>query len=157
MKWIACGYLILTLLLQREASAGAQRQIDLADGTSIIGEVQSLSNGVYTVRSDSLGVVRIEESKIRSIHEPAPSTGAISGGRLSSPELKEFQGRLLRDPDVMNLILILQSDPEFKDVLEDPDVVRALNAGDIEALQANRKIRKLMDNPTVKVIEKKIR
>ncbi len=137
--------------------AGELREIDLIEGSAIIGEVQSLSNGIYTIKSESLGVIKIEASKIRAIHPISPSLGAESGNGNPAGELKSFQEKMLSDREIMSLIEALQDDPEFNKVLEDPEIMKAVNSGDIAALQANPLFMKLLNNTTVKEIGRKVK
>ena len=55
---ILCWFLLILALSFRSVSAGELKEIDLTDGTTIVGDVQSLSNGIYTIQSDSLGIIR---------------------------------------------------------------------------------------------------
>jgi hypothetical protein len=49
------------------AYAGEVKEVELNDGTVITGEIVSLNNGVYTIKSESLGTTKLSESKVRSI------------------------------------------------------------------------------------------
>ena len=148
---ILCWFLLILALSFRSVSAGELKEIDLTDGTTIVGDVQSLSNGIYTIQSDSLGIIKIEASKIRSIHAKAPSSGTSAG------EAQSLQKRMLSDMEIMSLIQTLQDDPNFKKVLEDPEIMKAVNAGDVAALQANPQFMKLLNSATVKEIERKLK
>ena len=64
---------------------------------------------------------------------------------------------MLGDREIMDLINSLQNDPEFKKILEDPDIMKAVNAGDVVALAANPRFMGLLNHATVKEIEKKVR
>ena len=61
------------------------------------------------------------------------------------------------DKEIMALIQSLQDSPEFKQILEDPEIMKAVNDGDIAALTANPRFMKLLDNATVQEIEKKVK
>ena len=47
-------------------------------------------------------------------------------------------------------------DPEVQGILEDPSTIQAVNAGDIGSLTANPKFMKLLENPTIQDITKKM-
>ncbi len=64
---------------------------------------------------------------------------------------------MLSDKETMSLIQTLQSDPEFNKILEDPEIMKAVNSGDIAALQANPRFMMLLNNATVKEIVKKVK
>ena len=132
--------------------AGELREIELQDGSSITAEVLSLSNGVYTVRSESLGTIKLDEAKVRTIRARTASANTGTTGRVRS-----LQENMLGDREIMNLINSLQNDPAFKKILEDPEILKAVNAGDIAALTANPRFMDLLNHSTVKEIEKKVR
>ncbi len=141
---------LLFLLFVQHATAGEVRVIELTDGSLITGEVSSLNNGVYIIKSDSLGTIRLEESKIRAIRSKSSGTNAASTRKTSA-----LQEKMFSDQEIMGLIQSLQHDPDFKKALEDPEIMRAVKAGDVPALAANPKFMKLLDNATVKEIQNK--
>jgi hypothetical protein len=60
------------------------------------------------------------------------------------------------DEEVMNKIRSLKDDPAFQKVLEDPELMNAVNSGDVAALMADPRFLQLMQNPTVLDIQKKM-
>jgi len=148
------GVLILACL-SGPAFAGETRHIDLNDGSTITGEVLSLNNGIYTIKSPSLGTMKIEESRIRAIRSGSASPAAAGAG--ASPEDRAaLQEKMLRDKDVLNMIQSLQNDPDFQKIMENPEIMKAVQAGDIATLQANPEFMKLLNNATVRDIQKKV-
>ena len=152
MRLIRVCFLLFLLFFVQNAAASEIQLIELTDGSTISGEVLSLANGVYTIKSGSLGTVKLEASKIRAIHAKSSSTKAAS-----SQEKKALEEKMLNDKEIMALILSLQNDPDFKKVLEDPVIMKAVNEGDISALTANPQFMKLLNNTTVKEIQQKAR
>ena len=57
----------------------------------------------------------------------------------------------------MGLIQSLQDNPDFKKILEDPKIMKAVNDGNISELTANPQFMKLLNNATVKEIQQKAR
>ena len=159
MRHIVLGLFLLLSLQISVAAAGEVRQIELTDGTVIKGEVQSLQGGVYTIKSDSLGTIKIEDSKIRAIRDKSssPAGGAAPANANTGGELSGLQNKMANDKEIMGLIQSLQDDPEFKKILEDPEMMKALQEGNITALTSDPRIMKLLNNPTVKEIEKKVK
>jgi len=150
--------LILTGFISIPAYAGDVREIDLSDGSVIQGEVISLSNGIYTIRSDNLGIIKLEESKVLAIRPRSSAMDSQSAQTGSSPgQMQSLQQKMMNDQEIMVLIQSLQNDPEFKRILEDPEIMKAVNAGDVAALAANPKFMKLLNNATVQEIEKKVK
>ncbi len=82
-----------------------------------------------------------------------PSAG---GGGGPQNQLEALQERIESEPETMDAIRALQSDPAFQEVLSDPEITRAVAAGDLSALLANPKINALGKNPTVQEITKKL-
>jgi len=155
--------LFLVSIAAASASAGDIREVELTDGSVITGEVLSLTNGVYTVKSETLGTMKIGESKIRAIREKDHgAAGSAQSGPTGSPAssnvpVKSLQDKMMSDGEIMTMIKSLQSDRDFQKILEDPEVMKAVNSGDIAALMANPGFMKLLDNKTVLDIQNKVK
>ena len=74
-----------------------------------------------------------------------------------SPQVEGLKERMLKDEGIMALIRPLQDDPEMQALLKDPAVVSAVQAGDIGTLLSNPRFMKLLNNPRVREIEKKMK
>src|SRR5271169_2617239 len=152
MRLILLSFPLLFFFFVQNTAAGEVRVIELTDGSIITGEVSSLNNGVYIIKSESLGTIKLEESKIRAIRSKSSDTNASPSQKTSG-----LQEKMLSDKEIMGLILSLQNDPDFKKALEDPVIMKAVNNGDISALTANPEFMKLLNNATVKEIQQKTR
>lgn len=147
-------------------SASEIKEIELKDGSIITGEVISLTNGIYTVKSDILGTIKLEDTKVRNIREktgfstpaasPQPSL-APQAQSSATGEAQSLQQKMMSDKEIMGMILSLQNDPEFKTLLEDPKIMSAVNSGDVATLTADPRFMKLMNNPTVREIQNKVK
>jgi hypothetical protein len=145
-------YLIMILsLLAGSATAGELREIQLSDGSVVSGEVLSLNGGIYTIKSETLGTLRLEESKVRVIRPKSSSKDNIGN------DTKSLQEKIMSDQEIMSLIPSLQNDPEFKKIMEDPELMKAVAAGNIAVLMADPRFMKLLSNPTVQEIQKKVK
>jgi len=153
---ILCSMFVLVVSLQ-SAGAGEKREIELYDGSTITGEVLSLNSGVYTIKTDSLGTLKVEESKIRIIRPVSFGAATAPNKADTAGKAQVLQEKILTDTEAMSLILSLQNDPEFQKILEDPEIVRAVKAGDVAALTANPAFMKLLKNANVQEIQKKIK
>ena len=122
------------------ANAGQTRQIELVDGSVITGEVLSLSGGVYTIRSATLGTLRIKASDIRVIRMKGPALRSGVRGQGTT-----IQGSMPDDTEILSLMHALQNDPDLQKLLQDPAVVKAVQAGDIAALMSNPEFTKLLE------------
>ena len=156
MKQSVFFFAVILLLTVRSAPAAEMREIEMSDGSVVTGEVLSLSKGIYTIKSDSLGTIKIDESKVRVIRPRSASQGA-GAFQSSGSEVQSLQNKMMNDQEIMGMIQSLQNDPDFKKLLEDPDVMKAVSAGDIPALMANPKFTKLLNNSTVQDIQKKVK
>jgi hypothetical protein len=155
--FMMCTALTLSLFLST-AHAAEIKEIVLKDGSIITGEVVSLNNGIYTVKSDILGIIKLEEFKVRAIQEKSSSGNTnASSSNSTAGEAQSLQQKMMSDKEVMSMIQSLQNDPEFKKLLEDPAFMNAVNAGDVAALTADPRFVKLLNNPTVQEIQKKVK
>jgi hypothetical protein len=139
------------LLAARPLGAGEIKEIELTDGSVVTGEVVSMSNGLYTIRTDAMGTVTVPDSKVRSIRRkgmPSTTSSAAPGGEVPS-----LEGQMASDPAIMEMIRGLKDDPDFGKVLEDPEMMRAVETGDLATLIANPKFLKLLNNSTVQDIQ----
>ena len=131
--------------------AGQTSVISLSDGTTLCGEIASLKNGVYVIKTLSLGTVSIPESRISSIRK-----GDCSGAKGPvNQDILKLQQKMTSDEEIMALISSLQNDPEMQAALNDPAVMSAVSAGDISALMTNPKFTALLQNAKVRQIQDK--
>ena len=70
--------------------------------------------------------------------------------QASQSAVQSLQSSITSDPGMMASILALQNDPDMQAVLSDPELMRAIQSFDLEALQNNPKIQQLMNNSTVR-------
>lgn len=164
---VAGVILLLTLLFAVPAFAGGTGEIELNDGSRIFGEIVSVENGFFVVKSETLGVVRIEQVRIRSIrYQDSPSKAAPDTARagkspgrapVTAPdEAKTLKDAMMGDPAVMDIVEGLRDDPDFQAVIGDPELMSAIQSGDISALLANPKFQRLLEKEEVQKIGKRI-
>ena len=154
IKTMATGLLVFF------GSLSCAEQIVLQDGSTINGEVVSLQSGSYKVKTDSLGVITLQQHQVKSIRHGAGSTpppvSSSSMNQASQSAVQALQSSISSDPGMMTNILQLQNDPDMQAVLSDPELMRAIQSFDLQALQNNPKIQKLMRNSTVQSIQGKM-
>jgi hypothetical protein len=142
------------------ALAGS-KAITLADGSRIWGDVVSLSDGVYTIRTESLGTIQLPAAKVSAIGSAA-SASAADGASLSSvtsavsagagEAIDALTSGIMSNTEMLGSIMKLQSDPQMRAVLADPEVRRAVQAREFDALSKNPKIQALMRKPEIRAI-----
>ena len=156
MKQTLCSIVLLFIItFPSLVQAGEVREIVLIDGSVIVGELLSLANGIYTIKTATVGTVQVEDAKVETIRNRAGGTSEqvkASG----QPEISSIQQEMISDGYIMQLILALQNDPDFQDILQDESIITAINDGDLDALMTNPKIEKLMRKSDVQEIKRRV-
>lgn len=180
--WTFAAGLALLFSAQNAHSADTLQRVELTDGSLLYAKVLFFANGVYELKSDSLGYISIPEEKIISIgsvggsssppsfsNPPKPSNKdsitlnspkgdpATGRGSMGGPEALNLQKQIMSDPETMNMIQELQSDPDIQKILQDPELMRAIQQGDVNRLSADPKIQSLMNNENIEQILQKHR
>ena len=150
-----CTSIFLFLWVVSSAShAGVVNQIKLVDGSVIQAEIISFSNGVYKLRSEMLGTLSIAEDRVQSIRPNKSQTPEILE-KLEPSDLsvgKKVQGlrqKLTSDPKAMEMLLDLGNDPSMIGVLNDKELMRDIQQGNLSTVIKNPKIQKLMKSKAV--------
>lgn len=144
------------------AYAAHTSKIELTDGSTLEGEIVSFSEGQYTVKSPSLGILTIGESKIRNMRILDPSA-ALPQGVASADAVaiqdgaQKVQAAITGDPDIMKSLPDLITNPDFQDILKDPEVLNAVKSMDVKTLMANEKFIKAVNDPKIKEISRKVK
>jgi hypothetical protein len=149
MRHFILGSFFLSVVFFGQAFAGETKTFELLDGSIITGEIISYNDGTFILKSEILGTVRIEDTNIRAIR--SKEDRGISGD-----EVLALQEKMMGNEEIFAMILSLQNDPEFREVLQDPDIMSAVSSGDINALLSNQKFLKLLENPAIQDIGKMI-
>jgi hypothetical protein len=149
--------LVLLSLISSKAFAGANSKIELTDGSIINGKIVSYTNGVYAVDSQGAGTVIIKESMIKNIgFINAPDTQTVTApenNNLLSPQAEALKNQIMSDPKMMDSIETLKDDPQVQEIINDPEIMNAIKAGDLNALSKNSKFMGLTKNPTIQKIK----
>jgi hypothetical protein len=149
LPWVA---MLFCLSVSLPLFAADSRLVELYDGSTISGRIVSLHNGIYTIESNSLGRLRLDAAKIRAIRAPEHS-GGERGGMTGGMELETLQNRMVGNPTVMAQIMALQSDPQIRQLLADPEILRAVQSGDLDTLSQNPKFLELLQNSRIRAIQ----
>jgi hypothetical protein len=73
-----------------------------------------------------------------------------------SAQVDAMKDKMMSDPGIMQLILGMLNNPDLQAILNDPALVKAVQAGDISSLINNPAFMKLVDNPQVKEIQNRL-
>jgi len=140
--------------------AGEYSEIDLIDGSTIYGEIVSFNAGVYTIKSRSLGTLKVAESDIREIRVNSANKKTMNPAGPDNAsidsEIQALQKGMQNDQEIMAIISSLQNDPDFQKIMSDPDILNAVNSGDIAALISNPKFMSLLNNQKIQDIQQKL-
>ena len=155
-----CLFVMVTSLAPSGSASAAT--LVLKDGAVIHGEIETLQDDVYTVKTDSLGTVRVRKPDIRTIdHSDSSTIGSPVGSTKGSPpeqaDLQAMQSRIMQSPNLFSMILGLQSDPDVQAVLADPEIMSALASGDYATLMNHPKIIALTSNAKVREVIDEVR
>lgn len=94
-------------------------------------------------------------NKNRAVSAAAPRQGADEYGSVA-PKVEELRDRMLNDEGTMGLIRAMQNDPDIQTLLSDPAILRAIQEMDINTLINNPSFMKILNNPRVQEIEKRM-
>jgi hypothetical protein len=76
--------------------------------------------------------------------------------QASQSAVQSLQSSISSDPGMMTSILQLQNYPDMQAALSDPELMRAIQSFDLEALQNNPKIQQLMRTSTARSIQRNV-
>ena len=145
--------LAATLLLGLLASGAVAEssRFELNDGSVIIGDLETVDGGVFVVNSPTLGQVRIEQQRVRSM--TPMGAGAATGGQPDlSAQVQQMQQQMVGDPAIMGMITALQDDPELRAAVADPRLMGLIMSGDLDRLQNEPEFQRLMQHPGIRAI-----
>ncbi|KJR41403.1 hypothetical protein MCHI_002698 [Candidatus Magnetoovum chiemensis] len=153
--------LILLIAAHTAVSAEELRQFQLKDGTVLNGKIVSAKNGKITISTDSLGNITVNDKDIVniSLKNSAKNNSTAKTNNTNANynnKLDALKNQILTDDNIMNLINDLRKDPQVQDVLNDPEIVNAVNAGDWASLMKNPKFIALLNNQTIQKINKSL-
>lgn len=146
---------IIGFIVASSLSAAPLKHIELTDGSVINAEVIALNQGVYTLKSPTLGTMTLAEDKIKVIRSQ-PAAETPSKQTLRSNQIEALQGLVLNNEDTMEKIMDLQNDPEIQDILQNSEITQAVKAGDLSSLMKQPAFMELLNNPSIQDIQKEI-
>ena len=107
-----------------------------------------------------MGTVTVDEDKIRVIrinHGPSPESAPAKLPVQSSPkDIQDLQKSIMENETIMQKVLSLQNDPRMQEILQDPEILEALNSGNFTALLSNPKFLELLNSTEIQEIQKEI-
>jgi len=135
-------------------------EIELIDGGVVFGRIVSLQDGQYVIQTNTLGTVNIDEEKIRVIrikHGPSQRNDpATPPAKPYSEDVQNLQKTIVENEVIMQKILALQNDPRMQEILQDPEIMKALDSGNFAALLSNPTFLEMMNSPEILEIQREI-
>jgi hypothetical protein len=140
------------LLTSAQAASGAPATLYLHDGSRLSGQLISLSEGVYTLQSSSLGRVSVPQAQVINIRHGVEAEAEP----FAAADVAALQKNIMNDPQMMRDISSLGNEPAVQAVLSDPQLMREIQAGNISALYSNPKFLQLLNNPRVQAVQQQL-
>jgi len=146
----------IALTLSPALSAQQQARIELNDGSTLRGDLISLDNGHYRIKTHHLGIIELNASDVSSLSigdAAAVTNPAVPPPAGPSAQLQGLQRGLMSDQTSMNMIMKLADDPAIQAILNNPDLMRAVSNGDIATLSRTPEFTRLLNNPKIRAIQ----
>ncbi|MBT4837973.1 MAG: hypothetical protein HON94_11570 [Methylococcales bacterium] len=131
--------------------AGPTLTLQLKDGSVVKGEMISMSNGVYKIKSNALGTVKITDSQVKSMSSGSSSPNSPSNSDAMA-NYQKIQKDIMSNPNMMKSITSMQQDPQVMKLIQDPTFANALKSGDINKIMNSPNFKKLLQNPNLRNI-----
>ncbi len=168
--------LLITLLSAHFCFAAGNNRITLNDGTTIYGKVVGMSDGVYTIRTETMGEIKVNSDNVVEItsntapkkqsnidilegNERGSRNNNYSGNNNSqnnySAQQKDANARvqsMMMNEDFMNNLMQLSESSEMQSILNDPEIMEAIQNGDYDFLMNNSKMNDLMNSSGIQEI-----
>lgn len=158
IKSLALTFLIsITLSLSAHA---LEQTISLKDGSTIKGEITNMANGVYTIKTTSMGTAQIKADQIGSINNGTTAPNYAHPPAYASPpsinaQVGQLQNQIMGNPAMMMDIQQIASDPEIIKLISNPAMMQAVMSKDMDAIRANPATAELMKNPKLQALIEK--
>ena len=90
----------------------------------------------------------INFSNPRENTTPSPYMLGPSGANMQS-DMSRLKNTMTSNPQIMQIVTSLMTDPQFQEIMQDPQIVNAAKAGDIQTLMSNPKFMSVISNPKI--------
>ena len=147
--------LILILLFAASVAQAETYEWTDREGTVHFSDTLAEIPALYRNSATPLGMDTPTANSGRAVPSATAGQGADAGGSIA-PQVEQLKERMLNDEGTMALVRALMSDPQMQALLNDPAVLRAAQAGDFGALLNNPDVMKLLANPKVREIGKRV-
>jgi hypothetical protein len=126
---------VLITLLFFQYSLVVAKDITLKDGSTVVGDIVTVKEGIYTIKTKSLGTITLPDQMISSINATKPVSSKHSG----TANMRSIQASLMNNKAVMKSINHLQNNPAMLSILQDKSIMEAIQSGNYSSLMNNKK------------------
>ena len=141
-----CGCFVFSASLQAAT-------LSLSDGSTITGEIDGLNEGVYTINSPTLGLLKIPQASITNIQYGEVTT---QNNESNATAIGEIQNQINNTPSLLEEVQSLKQESDIQAVLNDDKLLDAVKSGDFGALLSDPKIQNMMNNVKVQAISEQL-
>ena len=152
-------------------------RITLSDGTTIYGKVVGMSDGVYKIQTETMGEISVNSDNVIEISKNTSNNnqkniGILDGNnnRKSNTTYNNTQRNnsnnysaqqqdadakvqsMMMNQGFINNLMDLNESSAMQSVLNDPEVMEAIQSGDYEFLMNNPKMNELMNSSEIQDI-----
>jgi hypothetical protein len=163
MRGLVLALMVVCAAGAGSVAAGDLTRFELTDGSVLVGEALGLADGVYRIRTATLGDIDVEASRIRRMERADAGGGGLAGagfgaaGDNAAPpgyasQIQGLQQRMVGDSGIMESIIALQGDPELQRAVADPELIGLITSGNVEALRNHEGFGRLMQHPGIRAI-----
>ena len=150
----------------------APKTVVLSDGSELVGEVLYFGAKGCQIETEHLGLVTIPLSKVVEItpvaakNRPRSVRSKVEKEMMALQLHRETQQRASEDQRQLIMTLLtanpamektvkrLQAKPELIEAIADPQILLAIQTGDIQTLMANPAIRALLDKESLEALRR---
>lgn len=160
MNKIYTTFLLAFSLLIPSLLNAKEQTITLRDGSVIKGELTGMADGVYTVKTGSLGSAEIKAEEIASINNDSHALAAPAvptSQDATNGQINQLQQGIMANPAMMADIQQIAADPEIVKLISNPAIMQAVMAHDVNAIRNDPAARELMNNPKMMALIEKLR
>ena len=120
------------------------KTITLKDGTTIKGKLVGVQDNIYSIEASRFGKIQVKDTDVVSISDGTPPSANSS--QPIKGKVEAIQQQMMADPEFVSGIQTLTQDPNFVEILKDPDFVNAIMSYDPEKIKNNPKVQMLLQD-----------
>ncbi len=174
------SFIFAGILLTQICFAAGNSKITLNDGTTIFGKVVGMSDGIYTIHTETMGDIKVDSEKVleissntsknqsninildgnnkKSSNYPSYNNGNSNSSSKSNNYAAQQENvntkvqTMMMNEDFLDNLINLGNTSEMQSVLNDPEIMEAIQNGDYDFLMNNSKMGDLMNSSGIQDI-----